>query len=248
MKEQIIFYGNQKSGTTAIAKLFAERVGLTYSNDPLYNVDKGRSIILRFLLRFPGALPLFVRLSKVTFKGDVVKDPDFSFMLSSVRAAYRPTKEVFVCRDPRDNIRSILNRLGIDGRVTSEAVALRDLKGGNRHWLEVMNGFKDFYGGTNVIERLAYRCKANFDTYMSNSDTMYLARYEDFLSGKVEFIDDLADRLSIDMKESIDGIVDKQYQPKGDNSLSYIQFFGEKNLNAINSICAEEMGFLGYSL
>lgn len=248
MREQVIFYGNQKSGTTAIAKLFAERAGLTYCNDPLYNFDKGRAILLRFLLVFPSALPLFVKLSKATFKGGVVKDPDFSFMFSSVRAAYRPTKEVFVCRDPRDNIRSILNRLGVDGHVASRSIGFDELTGGNKHWLEILNGFDGFYQGSSVIERLAYRCKANFNTYISNSNDMYLAKYEDFLNGKTEFIDGLIESLSLDGMNSIHDLVDKQYQPKGDNSLSYMEFFGEENLNVINSICREEMQILGYSV
>ena len=77
---------------------------------------------------------------------------------------------------------------------------------------------------------------------------MYLAKYEDFLNGKTEFIDGLIESLSLDGMNSIHDLVDKQYQPKGDNSLSYMEFFGEENLNVINSICREEMQILGYSV
>ena len=40
--------------------------------------------------------------------------------------------------------------------------------------------------------------------------------------------------------------LDRPFQPAGDRSVTWIDFFGPQNLARIESICGEEMRALGY--
>lgn len=73
-----------------------------------------------------------------------------------------------------------------------------------------------------------------------------MIRYEDFLVDKAGCIAGLAERLGLPVVADIRKDQDRQYQPRGDRNVSLDAFFGEKNLQLIESVCAEGMAHFGY--
>ena len=58
----------------------------------------------------------------------------------------------------------------------------------------------------------------------------------------------ISKKMGFEPKKDISTFVDIQYQPKGDQKVSWIDFFGTNNLNRINKICGHRMQKLGYPL
>jgi hypothetical protein len=75
---------------------------------------------------------------------------------------------------------------------------------------------------------------------------MVLYRYEDFIADKIGFIHTLARGLGMNPIHDIQSRVDIQFQPKGDHSVTWKEFFGCDNLARIEKICAEGMAQMGY--
>lgn len=243
---KILILGHQKSGTTAIGALLADYCGLTYSNDPLYEVDKGSAKAVKSLVEKPCKLCGFLRFKPSLFCKEVIKDPDYIFLQSQLSKAHPNAKQVFVVRDPRDNIRSLCNRLKLDGRSTLKAPASSDMYKGNRHWELIFSGHLPVLKSANFIESLAKRWCYAAELYLRNKETIILVRYEDFVQDKRKEIGILAEKLGFPQKNSIVEKLDKQFQPRGDNSASHLDFFGEDNLLMINSECREYLSVFGY--
>ncbi|MEO0826406.1 MAG: sulfotransferase, partial [Cyanobacteria bacterium J06642_9] len=62
----------------------------------------------------------------------------------------------------------------------------------------------------------------------------------------VAFIRWLATQLCLEYSTDIEEYVDNQFQPIGNRNISWIDFFGAKNLDRINHICRSKMLSLGY--
>lgn len=107
----IFVVGNQKSGTTAVGALLAECGGVSFNNDPLH----GRKEKLKDFITGDLEFARFVKKSRSAFRRAVIKDPEFTFLYSQIASVFPAAQFVFVIRDPRDNIRSVLNRLQIPG-------------------------------------------------------------------------------------------------------------------------------------
>ncbi len=104
-----------------------------------------------------------------------------------------------VIRDPRDNIRSILNRLKISG-------SLADIPAGerarlSRAWELIIDGRWLGLDGGNYIEMLAQRWNYIADLYLANPDGMILVKYEDFSMNKIGKLHELASALRSREKE-----------------------------------------------
>lgn len=231
--------GNQKSGTTAVAALLAEHTG--------------RSATLDF--RFPSARALgevyagrcsveaFVERRALYFARDIVKEPELAFLFEPLAAAFPQAQFVMVVRDPRDNIRSLLNRLRIPGH--RERIDLSQFELGPV-WRRIVTGSALEGRRENYVETLAARWNRAAGLYLRHSQTMPLLRYEDFLAGKEAQISELARRLGYAHVNDISDRVDVQFQPSGDACVSW--FFGKHNLQRIQRVCGENMRALGYSL
>lgn len=84
--------------------------------------------------------------------------------------------------------------------------------------------------------------------YLENKGSLELIRYEDFMDGKVEAIDDLASRLNLTAECPIEDQVDRQFQPRGQRrDVDWLTFFGERNLKRVETHCVKEMRALGYT-
>ncbi len=95
---------------------------------------------------------------------------------------------------------------------------------------------------------LAQRWNYIADLHADNSARMLLIRYEDFSRDKIGELERLAETLGLEKKRDVSGRVNVQFQPAGDRSVRWDQFFGTENLSRIERICADRMKRFGYPL
>ena len=100
--------------------------------------------------------------------------------------------------------------------------------------------------GRNYIEVLAQRWNLMMDVYLNNADRMVCVRYKDFLADKEGTITRLSESLELPRVRDDLERADVQFQPRGDRSVSWIDFFKEKNLARIERICRDRMIQVGY--
>jgi hypothetical protein len=239
--DPIILLGNQKSGTTAIAALLAEMTGLSAALD--LKKEMKDPVIDRIKT---GGLSMgdFVRRNKLDFSREIIKEPSLSPYYRELAEEFPRARFVMVIRDPRDNIRSILNRLKIPGSLSDISPDQRSRI--SRAWELIIDGRWLGLEGASYIEMLAARWNYIADLYLANPDRMILVKYEDFTRNKMGTLLGLASALGLEKKRDVSGRVDVQFQPAGDRSVRWIDFFGPGNLAAIERICSERMRRLGY--
>lgn len=154
-------------------------------------------------------------------------------------------KFVYIVRNPFQNIRSILNRLNLEGNLNQNSKIyekkLASLKKELPTWGRILEGTYPPVFGTNYIENLSLRWNLGVDTYLKNLDNMLLVRYEDFIKDKMGYIHNLCDQLNLPVTNDISNQLNKQYQVKGKSNLDLYTFFGEDNYNTISKICTEKM-------
>lgn len=248
---RVVVLGHQKSGTTAIGALLGRMSGFGMSNDPLFMIDQGTGKTAELLIQHPDLLKKYCKQRRDLFAHKIIKDPDFIFIYPALKEVYRNAKYVFVIRDPRDMIRSICNRLGLEGTSKKAFPAKADMKGGNHHWELILSGNLPFINGvvqvdSNLILNLAHRWNLATEIYMNSAKEMTLVKYEDFLKNKQTVIKDTARALGLPCDGSIAEYVDVQYQPKGERKVDWVEFFGAENLAGIECICSEYMSDFGY--
>jgi hypothetical protein len=238
----IIVLGNQKSGTTAIAALLAEATGLSVTLDlkkeftePVIDGIKSGDL----------TTAAFVKRNKLDFSRDVIKEPSLSVYYPELVSYFPDARFVMVIRDPRDNIRSILNRLRVPGTV--DALTEGHRSEFTRAWELIIDGGWLGIEGANHIETLAQRWNYIADLYLENEDQIILLQYETFLNDKAGEISRLADTFGLEVRFDISHRVDHQFQPAGDHNVSWADFYGPVNLARIESICRERMRTFGYA-
>ena len=238
-----IVLGHQKSGTTVIGNLLSIYSDYSYTNDPLYQIDMGKGEAAYKLLSGEISLDMMVKRYRRLFGLQIIKEPDFIFITDQVLEVFPDAKYVYIVRDPRDNIRSIFNRLGF---VPGE---LADYKHINRHWEMILKGnlpvLKDG-ASEDFILNLSRRWVLAANIYVKHIDKLQLLRYEDFLKDKKREIYSIAKKLGMSQVNAIDQYVDRQYQPKGDSTVDLMEFYGERYLDMINNECGQAMDYFGY--
>jgi hypothetical protein len=243
-RKPLIFLGKGKSGTTAIAALFAEATGKSVALDiPALFIDGIRPILVG-----RSTLPSVVARERLAFSHDIIKQPTLTWFFDELRDCFPEAKFVMIVRDPRDNIRSVFNRMAIPGDLdglTPDMV--RNIHAGWRwHFDEpYLLGLT----GANYIELSANRWNLGADVYLDHSDDMLLVRYEDFVEDKVGSIAALAKQLGYPVMRDIAARSDRQFQPQGkDRGLAWSDFFGRRNLDIIERICGPRMAKFDYRL
>ena len=241
----IIILGHQKTGTTAIAALLGKATGKTFIIDPLLRV-KRQDEVRDKLYNNELFLQDFIRRNKLFFSFDIIKDPNFSFLYEEVRECFPNAKYIFINRDPRDNLRSILNRLKIPGNLPK--LNNSDLDKLPQNWRIAIEGKHPSVSGSNYIEKLAHRWNIAAENYIKNRDSMVYISYEDFMKDKNAAIYNLAKKIGLKPEHDISKQVDVQYQPRGDHNTTWLDFFGKNNLHQINDICADKIKLFNYDL
>lgn len=238
----IIILGNQKSGTSAIAHLLADHGNLSKTID----IPEMWQPTLSLLLSNPKNLYKFIHNNRLAFSKEVIKEPNLTFLFHYLVKYFSNARYILVVRDPRDNIRSMLNRVKILGNLKNFDITSYSI---SENWKILFNSHIWGINATHYIEILSERWNITVDVYLNNQQRVYLAQYEDFIKDKVGYIGDLAANLGIHKKRDIRQLVDIQYQPRGkDRNVSWEKFFGQENLNRIERICASRMKKFGYSL
>lgn len=237
----ILVLGNQKTGTTVIAALLAHATSQSVTLDTPGIFEPNLSRLVE------GTVPFnkFVQRNALDFSRDIVKEPNFTFFYEQLKQQFPRARFIFVQRDPRDNIRSILNRLGIPGHLArmDRTVAMQIPEA----WRSTLTGQLLGHAGKNYVEVLAHRWNHCTDTYLKAEEPIALVQYEHFVHNKITAIVQLAKALGLSARpELIRNQLNVQYQHKGDNNANWSTFFGAENLSAIESICGEKMQLFGY--
>ena len=234
--------GNEKSGTSAIAALLGEATNQTYAIDvpSIYKQEN-----LEQIIRKEVDLKSFINQnSKIEFSKQIIKEPSFTWFYPQLKSIYPKAKFIFIVRDPRTNIRSMLNRMNLKGDF--ENISQTDLKHLPIEWQKTIENRWLGIENSNYIESLALRWNKAVSVYLENKEDFILIKYEDFLKNKNQSIFDLSNQLDLKISTSIEDKLDLAFQPKGDNSLPLETFFGKENLEKIEKICKEGMQKMGY--
>lgn len=242
-KAKVIVAGMPKSGTTAIAKLLAEAAQAKVCSDPFYRLDVKGVNYRDQLFRGDLALGSLWKEFRDVFEGAIVKDPNFPLFFGELVKLFPDAKLVFIVRDPRENIRSILSRLKMPGDPALAQEALANQSGA---WGNVLKGRSPDMPGNDYLEKMAWRWRISAEHYLTNEESVRLIRYEDFRQDKKVQIEALARDLGYTNLSDISSLVDVQFQPKGKRSGSLEEFFGPGNLDRIEQIVAPLMSRFGY--
>ncbi len=247
---EVVILGHQKGGTTAVASLLGKLSDNKVSIDPLYRVDLGKAEKITRLVKNPKLIELYCLRYPSLFRQPIVKDPDLIYIYQAVKECYGNARFLFVVRDPRDVIRSICNRLALDGDDLNQVPAINEMFNGNHHWELVLSGElpqRERSGQpSSLVSNLAYRWNMASKIYLEFSSEMIFLKYEDFLEDKERIVSETAKKLGLGCKKSIVDFIDVQYQSKGNSHTDLYKFFGEKNLRLVEEICANYMCEFGY--
>lgn len=242
-EEAVFVLGHPKTGTTVIAGLLAEYAGASATLD-FWPRLRDPDTLDRL---HSGTLPFaaFVDRFRAEFSRDIVKDVHLTFLYPELAERFPEARFVMVVRDPRDTLRSVLDRLDLPGDHEELDLSRHEMRPLWRailegRWLERPDG--------NYVERLAARWSVAASIYLEHADDVELIRYEDFMRDKAGAIVELAGRLGLARRGRIEGKLDRRYQPKGRSDAAWTDFFGPANLRAIERVCKEEARALGYSV
>ena len=240
-KEPIFLLGNQKSGTTAICALLALRTGNTYSDylrgfsQPILSAIQNKELSLEAAIR---------QRAKWEFSRKIIKECNLTLFYPQLKRLFPTSKKVFILRDPRDNIRSILNHLKLPANSDFNQLTNIPVK---KEWQYIAdNRWLSISAPTPVLS-LALRWNKFAEICRSNRNEFLLIRYEDFVQDKIGSINWLAQQLHLPFQKDINEFLDHDFQPRGNHNISQHDFFGVTHLAAINEICAEHMTYFGYS-
>lgn len=241
----IFVLGNQKSGTTAIAALLARLTGLDATLDlRRQNHRPTYPLVVQGEMRFER----FVAHHRWDFSRPIVKEPNLTLFYAELVRAFPSARFAYVLRDPRDNIRSILNAVGVPGDLPhlDRDPAGPHLAKNTPGWRLVLDARALGIPGEHYIEHLAERWCRCVDVYLRHPNDMILCRYEAFLADKAGEIAALAGALECTAVQDISGDLDTAFQPRGDQHVAWGEFFGAENLAMIEHVCADRMRALGY--
>jgi hypothetical protein len=242
-RRPVIVLGVQKSGTTAIAMLMAKAAGMSVTSDFIH---LSTTIEYRKTLFRTRAFNNFVRRNRYYFGHDIIKDPDLTFFVDELVDYFPNGRFVFIVRDPRDNIRSILDRVNLPGiPIVPDQEHWSSLQNGDS-WQMIVDGKLPLVSGDTYIEILANRWKLGVELYLRHADAIRLVRYEDFLKDKIGSISALLNEVGLKARHDISDSIDVQYQPRGQLAVNWKSFFGCANLQRIEIICGAEMARFGY--
>lgn len=240
----VFVLGNQKSGTTAIAALLASRTKSAVTIDIFVRC---RDPALAALLTKEVTLAEFVQRHKMHFCTSVIKEPSLTFFYRELREYFPRARFCWIVRDPRDNIRSILNRLKVPGDLDTLDDSYLAGYPPDRGWRLILDGTLFGTAGRNYIETLARRWNRAAQLASDHRAEICMLRYEDFSQDKSDSITRLARSVGLEPVHDITDEVNIQYQPRGNREVRWIDFFGPQNLELIERTYHAMMTEFGYA-
>lgn len=237
----VFVLGNQKSGTTVIAAALAECAGAPVALD-LHAIHTRRATD-KYISRSLSAHQI-ARRCRWDFSARIVKEPILTFYVKELLDTYSESRFVFIVRDPRDNIRSILNRLELPGHQDSLSDCQRQKL--SPAWREVIENRRLGFGFDNYVQSLACRWLYAWRLISGLGERVVTVRYEDFVADKAGSICRLTGRLGFQPNAHNLDVVNRQFQGRGQRNVSWPKFFGA-NLELINDTCRSAMQELAYA-
>lgn len=239
----VIVLGNHKAGTSAIAGLLGALTGLPVALELRKELKRDR-----YRAVHEGRVPFatLIARNRVDFSRPIIKENHFSTMPELVTARFLNSPVVMVTREPRDNIRSLLNRLGIPG--DRDQIAPEAWRSVPDVWKLTLDGRWLGLSYDTYIEQLALRWNLIASYYLANRERWVLQRYEDFQADKLGALTGLAQAVGLTPRCDVSEKLNHPFQPPGDRSAAWLTFFGERNLTTIERICGPTMTRLGYRL
>lgn len=241
---QVISLGHQKSGTTAVAALLAAAIDARLANDPFYFIDQGSASTLERIFQDKGELRTAVMSHRRRFCQPVLKDPDLTFLYPESKMLFSNARAFFVVRDPRSMIRSIADRLKLSAADLARPAGELELP--NRHWQLICAGTLPATDGETVAEVLAHRWSLAAQCFLNHRAELPLVVYERFVADKMSVIRNLIGELGLPLRRDISGLLDVQFQPKGNSRSPLADRLGIESLGRIVTICEPLMPEFGY--
>lgn len=236
----LFVFGNQKSGTSAIAALLGSCTDLDVAIDFPAEIRQPTVPEVRNGRR---SMDSFIARNRHCFAQPIIKEPAITFIAEQVLETWPQSSAIFVIRHPFENIRSILDRLRLDGDLPDLAGA--DLSDVGPAWMTVLDNRWQGCEQTHYIEQLAARWLEAVHILERLGPRVRLVRYEDFEADKAGVIRGLARSVGLEPLKSIDDLVDVQYQPRGRRGRSPRAVYGA-NLDRIVEICWPAAARYGY--
>lgn len=241
--DPVFVLGHQKSGTTAIAALLAQRLGRRYSNDMISRrrwrdaaeILAGRVPVTTLMARAPSE-----------FAAGVIKDPDFTFIAAALAEAFPAAHFVGVVRDPRTTLRSIYERLDLPGDRARLDLDAAPVLAARPNWRLLFEPEPLGLGDGHELARLAARWVLAVERMEALGPRCTLVRYEDFLADKVGVLDGLATATGLDARGDVSAVLDRPFQRPGRHRGTPAEFFGAANLARIEDVCGPVMARYGY--
>ena len=245
-KRPIFVMGNQKAGTTVVAALLGQAAGVNATLDITRAIsNKSFTLHLRYGLE---DISVFVKRYRWEFSKEIIKEPGLTFVWDKLAECFPEASYVFVQRDPRDNIRSLLNRLKVPGHLPEINPKEYEELNKKNAWRLALDSTWLGCPSNTYIEALAYRWVVATEAYQRNANKTVLVRYEDFKVDKVGTIQRLVETCGLEARFDISDKVDVQHQSKGQSQVKWDEFFGLANLTRIEEICGPFMTDFGYRL
>lgn len=236
--DPVLVLGNQKTGSTAIARLLAAFGRLSITAD----IHLLQSSTVQ-LTNDPASVAAFIQQARYYFRRQVVKENALTLATDALLNVLPRARPVYVVRHPVHNIRSILDRLSLPG--TPRPLDALDLSEGG--WQSIVDNRHLGVDAEDHITSLAQRWNHTTAIYLRHRDRLTLVRYEDFVADKLGTIRRLADRLGIEQRQDIHPLLDVPFQPRGAHrSMAPDAFFSADALALINRECAKGMEMLDY--
>lgn len=234
----LFVFGNQKSGTSAIAGLLAEATGLGLVTD----FAGAQEPFVGELIR--GEIPVakYVARNAWAFSAPIVKEPSLTFAAPALMEYFGRERAVMMLRNPWHNIRSILERVDVKGDTATLLPGRRRL---NSTWRSILAGTDLDLPPAHYIDILAQRWLRAVEIAEQLNGRLILVRYEDFMHSKRETIAKLARELGLPVVNDITDKLDHQFQPRG-RGTDPVSFFGP-NYARITAICGAKAAQYGYA-
>lgn len=233
----LLVFGNQKSGTSAVAGLLAQATGKQLITD----FAGAQEPYIGEFVRGDVSITDYVRRNAWAFSAPIVKEPGLTFAAPALMTHFGKSRAVMVLRNPWQNIRSILERVDVRGDEDKLVPGQRPL---NRTWQSILAGSDLGLPPAHYIDILAQRWLKAAQIAETLGDRAKLIRYENFSQHKRETIETLARDLGLPVVNDISEKLDHQFQPRG-RGADPKAFFG-KNYARIATICGAKAAQLGY--
>lgn len=180
-------------------------------------------------------------LNRYPFSFDIMSAADAGSFLPQMKTALPEMRVVFLLRDPRDVICSVLERINKGDTSTIEVSDL-DYRYLQVEWLGITED--------DPIRKLALRWNKWLELAKTVNGVIFI-RYEDFIRDKPRLIADLAARLGLPSRFDISGDMDRQMSKSGTDTRirgagRWQEMLPAATARLIEATCREGMLAFGY--